>query len=228
MSNRPKTIFCDIDGTLVEHAKPTLAAKPSHSMTLLSGTKEAIETWDRHGYNVILVTGRKESLRGQTERQLSSIGIVYDRLLMGIGGGDRIIINDRKITGRATAWSIVLDRDEGLEGIAFENLMQVAMNYFHAWESKDLDALERLLCPSAKLVDWSLSCSGRDKVLQANRGIFESVDKLSITVHEMSHSKNTVFCKITVKADDESIPVVDIIEFDENSKIKSITAYRGN
>ena len=36
---RPKTIFCDIDGTLVKHLAPCHTSKPSHKMELLPGTQ---------------------------------------------------------------------------------------------------------------------------------------------------------------------------------------------
>ena len=73
--------------------------------------------WDKKGYNIILTTGRKESLRKTTEEQLSRIGIFYDKLVMGIGGGDRIVVNDNKPDGRQTAFAINLERDKGIKDI---------------------------------------------------------------------------------------------------------------
>ena len=83
MDIRPKTIFCDIDGTLVTHAKPTIAQLPTHKLNLLEGTLEKLLEWDKLGYNIILTTGRKESLRKITEKQLEEAGIFYDQLIMG-------------------------------------------------------------------------------------------------------------------------------------------------
>ena len=48
------------------------------------------------GYNIILITGRRESLRKKQKKQLLMYDIFYDQLIMGVGGGDRIVINDRK------------------------------------------------------------------------------------------------------------------------------------
>jgi len=57
-------------------------------------------------------------MRNKTEKQLSKIGIFYDQLIMGIGGGDRVLINDRKPDStRDTAYVINLDRNEGLKGV---------------------------------------------------------------------------------------------------------------
>ena len=87
LKTAPKTIFCDIDGTLVKHMPPQEASKPDAHMELLPGTIETLIDWDKKGYNIILTTGRRESLRTQTQRQLSEVGIIYDQLIMGIGGG---------------------------------------------------------------------------------------------------------------------------------------------
>ena len=115
---RPATIFCDIDGTLVIHAKPTDSQKPTHKLNLLEGTIEKILEWDKLGYNIILTTGRKESLRKVTENQLEETGIIYDQLIMGIGGGKRYLINDRKPYGSEDyAIAINLKRNTGIKDI---------------------------------------------------------------------------------------------------------------
>ena len=115
---RPLTIFCDIDGTLVKHNGPTIVCNPDHNLEILEGTREKLAEWDKKGYNIILTTGRKESLRNITEKQLESAGIFYDQLVMGIGGGKRILINDLKEDSKAeTAIAICLNRNEGILGV---------------------------------------------------------------------------------------------------------------
>jgi len=118
MDKRPVTIFCDIDGTLVVHEKPNVVSHPKHGMVLLEGTIEKLIEWDRLGYRIILTTGRKESMRKVTERQLSECGIFYDQLVMGIGGGKRVLINDRKLNKTEDyAISINLKRNYGIADI---------------------------------------------------------------------------------------------------------------
>ena len=114
MDIRPKTIICDIDGTLVKHQPPWKNTSSSQKLELLTGTIEKFSEWDAKGYNIILMTGRKESLRCNTEKQLSDIGIFYDQLIMGVGGGPRIIINDNKPDGRETAFAFSLKRNHGI------------------------------------------------------------------------------------------------------------------
>jgi hypothetical protein len=117
IDNRPKTIFCDIDGTLTKHTLPTQSQLPSNKMELLDGTLDKLNEWDRKGYRIILTTGRKEGLRAQTERQLQETGIIYDQLIMGIGGGTRYIINDNKPDGKQTAFAVNITRNEGIKDI---------------------------------------------------------------------------------------------------------------
>lgn len=117
IDTRPKTIFCDIDGTLVKHNPPSLTTKPDYKMELLDGTIEKLMDWDKKGYNIILTTGRKESLRSVTEKQLSEVGIFYDHLIMGIGGGARYLINDNKPEGTKAAYAINPVRNTGIKNI---------------------------------------------------------------------------------------------------------------
>ena len=116
MSNKPKTIFCDLDGTLTKHpVDSTVIQDPDYELEVLPGTKEIMNDWDKKRYHVIITTGRKESAREATVKQLQRAGILYDQLIMGFGGGDRILINDRKPNSdRDTAYVINVDRNKGL------------------------------------------------------------------------------------------------------------------
>jgi hydroxymethylpyrimidine pyrophosphatase-like HAD family hydrolase len=117
IDHRPKTIICDIDGTLVYHCNPHTVSKSTHKMELLTGTIEKLLEWERKGYNIILLTGRKESIRKVTEQQLSEIGIFYDQLIMGVGGGTRYLINDFKPNGEEAAFAINVERNKGINDI---------------------------------------------------------------------------------------------------------------
>ena len=84
----------------------------------LEGARETFTEWDRKGYRIILTTGRRESVRDQTEEQLNKVGIFYDCLIMGISGGTRVLINDHKPDKTdPTAIAINLERNEGVKKI---------------------------------------------------------------------------------------------------------------
>jgi hypothetical protein len=114
---RPKTIFCDIDGTLMIHFTPDFTAREDFTPSLLEGTLEKLNEWDKKGYIIVLVTARRESMREITRKQLSRLGIFYDQLIMGISSGQRVLINDVKSDGNDTAISFNLKRNEGIKNI---------------------------------------------------------------------------------------------------------------
>lgn len=118
MDFRPKTILCDIDGTLTKH-RGSLTGVLQEEPEVLDGTIEKLSEWDRAGHNIILITGRKESMRKTTEDELSKIGIFYDQLIMGVGGGARHLINDIKPDGTITAYAHNIERDKGIGDLEF-------------------------------------------------------------------------------------------------------------
>lgn len=114
MALPPKTIFIDIDGTICEYNFDVFTGK--EDMKLLPGVLEKFAEWRKKKYNIILTTGRGLD-RETTEAQLARAGILYDQLVMGIGGGKRVLINDIKPDGYITAIAYCLPRNIGLEMI---------------------------------------------------------------------------------------------------------------
>jgi len=93
-TEKPKTIFCDIDGTLTHHVhrfSDLLDTEP----ILLPGVREKFNQWDSQGHKIILCTARKESAREMTEQHLKSLGLCWDQLIMGVTSGERVLINDK-------------------------------------------------------------------------------------------------------------------------------------
>lgn len=91
---KPKTIFCDIDGTILEHVHK-YSDLSSKLPVVLKGVIDKFNQWDSYGHKIILVTARKESARKITEKQLTDLGICWDQLIMGVTSGVRILINDK-------------------------------------------------------------------------------------------------------------------------------------
>jgi hypothetical protein len=113
-SNKSYTIFLDLDATVWEQGDPVEISKPGYQPKMIFGVLDKIRQWDSKNYNIILTTGRKESLRDVTIKQLSYAGIIYDQLVMGIGGGDRILINNKRRNGDISAKAICPDYNEGI------------------------------------------------------------------------------------------------------------------
>lgn len=93
-TEKPKTIFCDIDGTLVKHAHRFSDLKDTEPI-LLPGVREKFNQWDSQGHKIILCTARKESSREMTESHLRTLGLCWDILIMGVTSGQRVLINDK-------------------------------------------------------------------------------------------------------------------------------------
>jgi len=116
MDTRPKTIILDIDGCLIQHRGPQSECALA-SAKLLPGVLKCLDRWECEGTRLILLTGRKESMREQTLKELRKFGICFDLLIMGVGGGNRYLINDCKADGRKTAFAINISRDGGLVNV---------------------------------------------------------------------------------------------------------------
>lgn len=90
----PGVIFCDIDGTLLEHKESFMETASTEVLQVLPGVMDKIYEWHCRGFKIIITTARPECTRDITVRQLKAANIVYDTLIMGIGLGPRYLIND--------------------------------------------------------------------------------------------------------------------------------------
>ena len=104
----PKTWLLDIDGTILKH-NGYLSGKDE----VLPGVKEFFEKISPND-KIILLTSREKIYQKDLERFLHNAGIRYDLVLYDLPVGERILINDRKVSGLATAFAINKKRDEKL------------------------------------------------------------------------------------------------------------------
>jgi len=110
------TYFFDIDGTIFKYRQfETYESAPAE---LTPGALEKLLEIKNAGHTIILTTARPEGLRHFTAAELSTAGVPYDQLVMGLARGPRHLVNDMSPSApgeRATGWNLV--RDEGLEKI---------------------------------------------------------------------------------------------------------------
>jgi hypothetical protein len=107
-----KTYFIDIDGILIHHYDKGLYGQMS-SVTSVGSAGLLLREIEKSGGKIILTTGRKESMRGLTERQLEGLRFYYDELVMGCNRGPRVLINDLKPSSDTkTAYSFNLFRNK--------------------------------------------------------------------------------------------------------------------
>lgn len=75
-----------------------------------------IHSWDTHLHESYCKIYNPKKIK--IEEQLKKIGIFYDKLIMGIGGGQRVIINDFKPdSDEPTAAHFCLKRNEGISSL---------------------------------------------------------------------------------------------------------------
>lgn len=116
LEQRPRTLICDIDGTIIKHCGDI--TKQSNCSEILPGVKEFWKKIDRKCWKIILITGRRESERETTIAMLKKIGIFYDELIMGATSGPRILINDLKPDStEPMALAVNLIRNKGMMGL---------------------------------------------------------------------------------------------------------------
>jgi len=112
-----KTIFTDIDGTLV-HQVRFENIDPFNSVAL-PGVVEKMTQWFKEGHHIVLTTARPEELRDLTIQEMDLLGIPFHQLVMGIGRAERILINnaseERPQEVRADA--IQVQKNGGFENI---------------------------------------------------------------------------------------------------------------
>lgn len=120
-SEKPKTIFCDIDGTILRHVHK-FSDVVNTPPEILPGVLDKFNQWDSHGNKIILCTARKESAREITELQLKKLGLCWDQLIMGVTSGERILINDKlNLTDNNRSVSVNIITNEGFNSIKWEN-----------------------------------------------------------------------------------------------------------
>jgi len=123
------TIFCDIDGCIFKNlgsvsAIIRMGEVPTNNY-LLPGVIEAFNKWYHKGCNIILTTGRPESMRELTEKQLSYFHLFYDDLIMGLNNHPRVLINDDRPEAPTTAYALTLPRNQGISSSSFDDQIEL-------------------------------------------------------------------------------------------------------
>jgi hypothetical protein len=106
ISSLNHTWILDLDGTLVKHN----GYKDDGHDTLLDGAAEFLRDIP-DGDMIVIITSRTDEYRAETERFLRENDIRYDHIIYNAPYGERIIVNDRKPSGLATAVAVNTERD---------------------------------------------------------------------------------------------------------------------
>ena len=117
-----KTIFSDIDGTLIEQVR--FEQLDANVVNVLPGVKEKMNEWYEAGHYIVLTTARPEGLREITKLQMENAGIRYHQLVMGIGREERILINNNSKgePDNHRALAVPVARDNGFANLEWSSV----------------------------------------------------------------------------------------------------------
>ena len=92
------TLIFDIDGVILEHDKGfhgKLGKYQYPSKPIINNVK-LLNSYYTKGETIILMTARPDSERKNLHKELTKLKIQYHKLVMGVPGGTRVLINDKK------------------------------------------------------------------------------------------------------------------------------------
>ena len=126
-----------------------------------------------------------------------------------------------------------------------KNIQQLR-NYFQAFADKNIEVLTEMFTDDIILIDWNNTFTGKDQVVNEVQGIFANFKTIKLEVTDIFSSLNIInadrgettvsipkddsfACEIVIVFDDlEPLYIMDLIEFDNEGRIRKLTAYNRN
>ena len=106
------------------------------------------------------------------------------------------------------------------------NLIEKTKRYFELFSTKNVKGLENeIYADDVHLRDWNGEWRGKQAVLDMNENLF--VNDFTMDVEDIKQADETTIVMFTLHIADTQYKVVDIIDWDEDEKIKRILAYNG-
>ncbi len=104
-------------------------------------------------------------------------------------------------------------------------LKELTLKYIEYFNNKDLENLSELFTNDFLLEDPVVKrIKGKETVLEAIKGIFDSCDNLSFQAKNIYQDNETTIIEFILKLDNTLLIGTDIIEW-ENNKMKELRAY---
>lgn len=107
-----------------------------------------------------------------------------------------------------------------------ENLIDRTKRYFELFSTKNVKGLENeIYADDVHLRDWNGEWKGKFSVLEMNESLF--LNDFTINIDDIKLAEQSTIVIFTLHISNTEYKVVDIIDWDENGKIKRILAYNG-
>ena len=108
-------------------------------------------------------------------------------------------------------------------------LKEITLKYFQDFSSKDISSLKSVFSNDIVLRDWEIESKGIDNVIKVYENIFNNVQSIFVEIQNLYQDEKVIFGELKIIINDSVIMyVMDLIEFNEEEKIKRIFAYKGN
>jgi hypothetical protein len=112
-----------------------------------------------------------------------------------------------------------------------KNNKSQAVEYFKYFQEGNIGELSKLYQDDIHLIDWNGEWKGKEEVLKMNKELFESnLWRNRVIVHDIEQARlneKRLYCKISITIGDDVLKIMDILDFDNQSKIIKIEAFNG-
>jgi len=117
------TFFVDIDGTLVMYRK--FSELDTATLTPIQDVIDLVNEYYDNGSHIVITSARPQEYEVFTKQELEKLGVRYHQLLLGIGRGTRVVLNDKdpENPDLPRAVGINFNRDKGLEGLDLSQIV---------------------------------------------------------------------------------------------------------
>jgi hypothetical protein len=119
-----------------------------------------------------------------------------------------------------------LDMISKILGLEKESIIEKTKRYFELFSTKNVKGLENeMYSDDIHLRDWNGEWKGKQAVLEMNESLFQS--EFSIDIESIKKMDNSTIVQFKLHIADTEYRVIDLIDWDDNGKIKRILAYNG-
>jgi ketosteroid isomerase-like protein len=102
------------------------------------------------------------------------------------------------------------------------------VTYLQNYSDKDLVKISEMFADDITLRDWKISVSGKKAAIAETEKNFNSAKTIKIEIINIYESADSVAGELRIVVNDlEVLYVIDVVEFNNNGKIKSVRAYIG-
>lgn len=106
---------------------------------------------------------------------------------------------------------------------------ELAIRYFHSFSMKDIATIDILLADNVVMKDWHGMHEGKEIVLEYLDNLFKIPNSalFELDICRVAVGQDTVIAEVILIINKKPIfSMVNVLDYDEDNKIKAIRAYR--